>query len=468
MCDNIVRCCPTHEEAALNDHFTPTDLDGLLAGSLDRRRIRDLVAHLLGGCERCRSDLLPQTLGLLSLSEPAEEIPPELDAAYDAAISRALRGARHAVRKARTDERQQTNVEEMLSRLSDQGAEGFLGAPRRLRGLASVEALLQRSWELRQEDPKQMLHFALLATIEAGNLDTVSLGERQVEDVRCRTCLELGNAYRVADRLREAEAALGEATERFRKGTWDSRLKARLLDVQASLYGDLRSFDLCFATLDLVITLYRKLGESHLVGRSLIIKAVHTRYANDTAKAIDLLQEGLSLIDPAIDPKLAVNAVHNLAWLMVDCGRYREARRALWESLPANSEYIGHLDRLKARWLEGRINAGLGKLPQAERDLQAAREGLEAAGLPYTAAIAALDLAEIELRCNRIEHAEALALQSVGVFLSLEISREAQTAVLFLEEAAKHRLMTGAVLRGVADFLRRAEGDPQAQFEPAL
>jgi len=452
----------------LNDHFTATDLDGLLAGSLDRQRVRDLVAHLLCGCESCRSDLLPQTLDLMSLPEPEAEIPAELDAAYDAAIGRALRGARQAVRKSRAEERQQTNIEEMLSRLSGQGAEGFLGAPRRLRGLASVEALLQRSWELRQEDPKQMLQLALLATVEAGNLDTEILGERQVEDIRCRACLELGNAYRVADRLHEAEEALGEAAERFRKGTWDSRLKARLLDVQASFYGDQRSFDLCFSTLDLVIALYRKLGESHLVGRALITKAVHTRYANDASKAIDLLQEGLSLIDPKIDPKLAVNAAHNLAWLMADCGRYREARRTLWESLPANSEYVGHLDRLKARWLEGRINAGLGKLTQAQRDLQAAQEGLETAGLPYTAAIAALDLAEIELRRNRVEHAEKVALQSVGVFLSLEISREAQTAVLFLEEAAKHRLMTGAVLRGVADFLRRAEGDPQARFEPAL
>jgi tetratricopeptide (TPR) repeat protein len=394
---------------------------------------------------------------------PDAELHPELDAAYDAAIRRALQGARRKIRETRAQERRQANVDEMLSRLSRLGTDGFLAAPRRLRGLASVEALLQRSWELRQDDPKQMLHCALLATIEAGRLEPETLGEAQMEDIRCRAALELGNAYRVSNRLQEAEAA-----ERFRKGTGDSRLKARLLDVQASLYGDRRSFDLCFAALDATIALYRELRESHLVGRALITKAVHTRYANDTGKAIELLQEGLSLIDPEIDPKLAVNAVHNLAWLMVDCGRYREARRTLWESLPYNSPHAGHLDRLKARWLEGRVNAGLGKLALAERDLQVAREGLEAAGLPYTAAIAALDLAELELRQNQSEQAETLALQAVGVFLSLEISREAQAAVRFLEAAAKQRLMTEAVLRDVADFLRRVEGDPRARFEPGI
>jgi tetratricopeptide (TPR) repeat protein len=171
----------------------------------------------------------------------------------------------------------------------------------------------------------------------------------------------------------------------------------------------------------------------------LITKAVHTRYANDIPRAIELLKEGLSLIDPAVDPKLAANAVHNLAWLMVDCGRYREARRILWQQLPVQSEPGGHLDRLKAHWLEGRLNAALGELPQAEKDLQAAREGLEAAGLPCSAAIAGLDQAGVELRRDHVDRAKALALRSARAFLSLEISREAQAAILFYEEAAKRR-----------------------------
>jgi len=332
--------------------------------------------------------------------------------------------------------------------------------------LAAVEALLQRSWELRQDDPRQMLHCALLATGEAGELDPEALGETRVEDVRCRAAIELGNAYRVSDRFQEAEEALSAAAKHFRKGSGAHRLQARLLDIQASLYGDQRRFDLCFAALDRMIGLYRELGESHLVGRALISKAVQTRYAGDAVKAIALLHEGLDLIDPEVDPKLAVNAAHNLAWLMIDCGRYREARRILWESLRHNSKHVGHLDRLKARWLEGRINSGLGKLDLAERDFRAAREGLESAGLAYTAAIAALDLAEVELRRKRPDEAESLALDAVRVFLSLEISREAHTAVLFLEEAARRRMMTGNVLRHVADFLRQAEGAQSARFEP--
>jgi len=449
----------------LSDHVTPEDLQGLLAETLDRKRVRAMVAHLLGGCVSCRSLLLPQIQILLSPPKPEledeVEIPSDLDAAYDDAIGRALLGARRAIRQ-----EHQPAVDEMRSRLTRLGTEGFLAAPRRLRGLASIEALLQKSWELRQDDPQKMLHFALLATIEAAKLDPDLLGAAQVDDLRCRASLELGNAYRVANRLQEAEEALGEAGEFFRSGTGDNRLKARLLDVQASLYGDQRCFDRCFATLDVVIALYRESGENHLAGRALITKAVHTGYANEPDRAIDLLQEGLSLIDPEADPTLTLNAVHNLAWLMVDRGRFREIRKILWDNRPLYEQHGGAVGTLRLRWLEGRVSAGLGKLPEAERDLLAAREGLAAVGLPYTSALAALDLAELELRRNRPEPAALLARQAVEVFLSLQIGREAQTAVLFLEEAARHRLLTGAVLREVADFLRRAEADPRAQFGP--
>lgn len=159
----------------MSDHVTPEDLQRLLAGSLDRKRVRAMVAHLLGGCTSCRSAMLPHVQDLLSPPEPEVEIPAELDAAYDDAIGRALEGARQAVRQDR-----QPAVDEMRARLSRLGTEGFLAAPRRLRGLASVEALLQKSWELRQDDPQKMLHFALLATIEAGKLDPGILDRKSV------------------------------------------------------------------------------------------------------------------------------------------------------------------------------------------------------------------------------------------------------------------------------------------------
>jgi tetratricopeptide (TPR) repeat protein len=457
----------------MSEHVEPEDLPKLLSGTLERKKVCDAVAHLLHDCQPCREAVLPFALDLLSCPVlPAEEtetetgLPPELDAAYDAAILRAFRGARRELRRLHARDRQRSNVGEMVARLNLEGIEGFLAAPRHLRGLSSVVALLQRSFELRQDDPKQMLQFAVLAFIEAGNLDRRELGKAQVEDTLCRAALELGNAYRVADRLAEAEEVLAEAERHFRKGTGDRRLEARLLNVRASLYGDQRRFELCFAAVDAVIALYRKLGERHLTGRALITKAVHTGYTDAPERAIELLQEGMALIDPARDPQLAVAAAHNIAWLMVDCRRYAEARRVLWESQRHTGPRTGQVERLKARWLEGRVNAGLGHLDLAERDLRAAQEGLAAAGLPYTAAIAALDLAEVELRRNRPEQAQALALQAVGAFVSLKISREAQTAVLFLDRIAKRRVMTEALLRDVADFLRQEEAEPKDRPEP--
>ena len=455
----------------MSEHVEPDDLPKLLSGALEREKVGDAVAHLLHGCQPCREAALPFVLDFLSCPvlpalQPERDLPPELDAAYDAAIDRALRGARREVRRLRARDRQQSNVGEMIARLNLEGIEGFLEAPRHLRGLASVEALLQRSWEIRREDPKQMLQFAVVAFIEAGNLDPAELGEARVEDILCRTALEVGNAYRVTSRLLEAEEVLDEADRHFQKGTGDRRLEARLLNVRASLYGDQQRFELCFACVDAVIALYRRLGEKHLTGRALILKAVHAGSSDAPEGAIELLQEGMALIDPAQDTQLAVAAAHNIAWLMVDARRYAEARRALWVSQHDTGSRTGRVEVLKARWLEGRVNAGLGHLDLAELDLRAAQAGLKAAGLPYTAALAALDLAEVEIRSNRQEQAQAQALQAVAAFLSLKISREAQAAVLFLERAAKRRVMTEAVLRDVADFLRQEEAEPKKQAEP--
>jgi hypothetical protein len=154
---------------------------------------------------------------------------------------------------------------------------------------------------------------------------------------------------------------------------------------------------------------------------------------------MELLRQGLAMIDPQQDPKLTLNAVHNLAWLLADTGLYAEARRVVSENRSLYAEHGGALGLLRLYWLEGRVNAGLDHLTAAEHDLRAAYEGFEAAGLSYPAAIVALDLAAVELRQDRPDYAEALAHQAVRTFGALEIGREARKAVCLLEEATRRR-----------------------------
>ncbi|HYU30895.1 MAG TPA: hypothetical protein VEW48_01920 [Thermoanaerobaculia bacterium] len=356
-------------------------------------------------------------------------------------------------------------VRRALSLLESGGVEELADAPSDLKGLPAYEAFLERSWSLRNEDPDEMVRLALYATLIAGKLDPAVHGDREVKDLQCRAWSALGNAYRVADDLDAAELALGRAAELYLSGSRDELLGAHLFDLQASLYGARRSFAAALQTLDVVHEIYVRHGDAHLAGRALIKKGSYSGLADDPEGAIRLLRRGLAMIDADREPRLALSAVHNTAFFLVTCGRFREARSLVWQNLPRYEEHGGQLDRVKLQGLRGLICAGLGELDRAEEYLVAARRGFEEVGVRYHAAIAGLDLAVVWLRQGRREEARDLVLESVGVFLELRIHREALAAVLVLQRAFDKGLEAGALLDKVREFLRRIEHDPGLTFE---
>jgi len=395
-----------------------------------------------------------------SLEEPA--LSPEADAGYEAALDRTFAAV---LRHAGHVQRERIKTHEALERLAESGAAGLVSAPRRLRSLGGYYALLERCQALRNDDPRQMVDLARLAVSIAGRLSPERYGAAQVADFRCRAWIELGNAWRAADRLDEAERALGEAAELLREGTGDLLLEARLFDVQASLFADRRHFDAALEALDTVHALYLALGDRHLAGRALLSKGVYTRFAGDPEEALRLLQEGAADIDETRDPALAWLAVHNQADFMVDCGRFREARTLLARNRWRLGGTPQGVKALKLRWVEGRIHAGLGELDRAEQAFLDVRQGFEEAELPYTAATLLLEVAILDLRRGRVAPAREAVLEAVEVFTTLKIRREVLAAVLLLQRSFETGAATGALLETVLQFMTRAESDPTARWQ---
>jgi tetratricopeptide (TPR) repeat protein len=355
-------------------------------------------------------------------------------------------------------------VREALSLLEKGGVEELADAPSDLKGLPAFEAILERSWNLRNEDPEEMVRLAMYATLIAGKLEPATHGRERVKDLQCRAWSALGNAYRVADDLDAAEFALGEAAELYLRGTRDELLGAHLFDLQASLFAARRAFSAALQTMDVVHEIYVRQGDSHLAGRALIQKGTYRGLANEPEEAIRLLQRGLAMIDADREPRLALTAIHNTAFFLITCGRFREARSLVWQNLP-RYQGGGQLDRIKLQGLRGLICAGLGELDRAEEYLVAARRGFEETGVRYHAAIAGLDLAVVWLRQGRRQEARDLVLDCVQVFLELRIHREALAAVLVLQRAFEKGLDADALLDKARDFLRRIEQDPTLTFE---
>ena len=387
---------------------------------------------------------------------------PEVDAAYERAIDRALASV---VRYGTEATRESKRVKQVLAVLERKGVAGFCEMPAHLRGLAGYEALLERSWSLRFDDPRQMVQLCELASVVAAGLSPSRYGGERVRDFQCRAAIELANAYRVIGRPAEAQAALNEALEFFRMGTQDRLMAARLFVIQAQVSGDRRNFETALAAFDSAIKVYRDHGEPFQVGDTLIKKGMYCGYACRLDEALELLNEGLALIDPTTHPELALLAVHNLANILVDSARYREARTLLWRNLPLYRRYGGRVLCLRLRLLEGRIHSGIDEPERAERDFEEARHGFAELGQPYMATLVLLDLAALHIREGRDEDARREALEAADIFLGLNIGREAAVAMMLLKSTVKFRLATTAVLlEEMAEFMRAAEHDPQLSF----
>ena len=443
----------------MSDHPSPAEMSAFVRGELPLKRSSQVLRHLLQGCEVC----LAAAPAAFDLHLPAAASAPQGEDPYDAVIDRAIAKAlRYEKSWRRKDERSR----QIVARLEAGGPAALEGLSRNDRGLPLVEALLERSWAVRHDDPAQMVDLARLATLAARDLDARELGAEQVADIQCRAWAELANALRVSEDLDGAEETFDKAYGLYQVGSGDKLLLAHILDLLSSLYRARRKFEQARTTLSLVYTLYLQHGQKHLAGRALLSMGIFTFYAGEPENAIRLLQQGLELVDERRDPDLVFSAVHNQLAFMADCGRFEEARKLLFLNRWRYEQGGGRINQLKLQWLEGRIDAGLGKLARAEETFREVRTGFEQAELGYQAALSSLDLATVLLRLHRGREARDTVLNAAEVFRALRIQREVLAAVQLLRDTFELGLGTVGFLEDVLAFLRRAEHDLDARFAP--
>ena len=251
-----------------------------------------------------------------------------------------------------------------------------------LAGLGVYEALLAHSWRIRFSDPEEMLWLLQAAVELAESFDPRDYGIKYVADMQARAWGELANAYRIGDHFQPAARAFSKAFALFQKGSGDPYLKARLLELECSLQGARREFSLALDQLQILSNLYRDLGEPHLAGRSLIIRALYAFNSGRTQDAIQINKTGQELINPKCDPTLSMQAVHNDLLYLVDLGQCSQAKSSLFTNR-RNLIYKDRISALKLRGLEGRISYGLGEFPNAEVAFREVKEGLTGAGKSF-------------------------------------------------------------------------------------
>jgi tetratricopeptide (TPR) repeat protein len=386
----------------------------------------------------------------------------EEDAVCNVAIGRAFKTA---LKHERDRETRKTQVRRALRVLEDGGVEAAMNLPQKMSDLARMEAFLARAWNLRHENPQAMVDLSWLAAQVSLRLDPGFYGPAQVSDFQVRAHAELGNAYRVSDRLHEAGEFLTKARRFFEHGTGDSALEIRLLELEGSLAADCRQFGRASKILLKVLEFYDQHHAFHLCGRTLIKMGLYAGYAGDFDKGIGLLEKGLALVDGGPEPDLACAAAHNLILFLIDSGRFREAKKLRIVHSRHLAEAGGRVNQVKFRALEGRIDSGLGKYDRAISIFHEVRSGYEEVGRPYDAGITDLDLAAVLLLQGKLAEATRVALEAASIFTSLQIQREAFQAVILLRNAFEEQAATLEMVEEVAGFLRRIEIDPALRFE---
>jgi tetratricopeptide (TPR) repeat protein len=448
------------------DHLTADQIEGVKTGSLEPAELKRAVRHLLTGCRFCLKRWMAHVpLGDEPGAEPAS-FPGEED--YDLPLQRALAAALRAAPRWEEEKARFSRLMEKAQTLPrglvDVSQEDPDATP-----WAWVEALLEASFACRFRDPKQMLLLALCARSVADSLipgESWSHSPSRLADLRAKVWGELANALRVNADFPRAEEALQKASSLTWEGTGDVFLEARLLDLEASLRTSQRRLPEALDILERLQTLYVSIQETHLAGRALISRGINTFYDGRPAEAVSLLQEGLAFLEPGRDPDLELHGRNNLVYFLAEAGHYTEAGRLLLESGLRHAFADQPLNLLRLRWIEGKIQVGLGRLAKAAEILSEVRDGFEQLGESYDAALVGIELAAVWLDLGHGEEARKLASEALATFRKLEVEREAVRAVAFLNDACQLEVASGAMAREVASFVKRVEWQPQLRFSP--
>lgn len=311
---------------------------------------------------------------------------------YESAFDRSLRSLQL---RGELLNREREEAPERLARLialSPGGRDLFLCNSAGFQTWGLFELLVRAGWKETFIDAsyaEKLLHLALEVST---HLDSSFYGKERIEDLRARAWGYIGNARRASGDLYASEEAFAEAFLRLPGGTEDPMERAILFDLKASLLRLQQRFEESLRLSQRAIAIFRRIGESHRVGRSLVNMSIAYRFMGNLEKATSLLYQSLDLIDRDREPRVVLCALNNLADGLASADRFMEAQKVLIRARPLYRRFPEPLFQSRRLWAEAKIAHGLGFLQKAEELLQQAKMGILEFGTAFDRSLISRDL----------------------------------------------------------------------------
>lgn len=305
---------------------------------------------------------------------------------------------------------------------------------------------------------KAAAHRADLA-LELAKL-AIYIADRVEETYRARTqgfCWgHFGNALRVGEDYDGGDRAFVRAWDRWHAGAdtepellpewWLHSLEASLRRAQHRFPDALASLDRAQACCG---------PDREASGRILLNKSKVHEQMVDLEAALEDLDEAAPLLECAEDARLPAVLSHNRVHLLCLLERFQEAADLLPDARELAIELANQLDLTRLQWIDAKCRAGLGRREEAFGLLEDVCEDFTGLELPYDAALAALDLAELKLEAGLVAEVKWLAARLHWIFRHKKIDREALVALRLFYDAALAGTATVALTRQVAAEIAR-------------
>ncbi|HEV7669008.1 MAG TPA: helix-turn-helix domain-containing protein [Thermoanaerobaculia bacterium] len=265
----------------------------------------------------------------------------------------------------------------------------------------------------------------------------------------------VGNAGRVSNKLGEADAAFASSCELCLLGYGEEPEffdPARPLDLEASLRRNQGRFGEALILLERALQICWPSSRP----RILLKQAATLEQEGEPEKALAALDEAHPAIergegDPRFRRVLRFNVIKNLLHLE----RPGEAAALLPELKALSVDTDNDLDKLRLRWLEAVVQAGLGQRDEALAELGAVRREFSRQNLPGDSAIAGLYEAQVLLGDGRNAEVRTLTREMRPIFDTLGLELEALAAVRLFLEAVERDAATVALAREAARCICR-------------